>query len=537
MNESVFPAPPPAPPLLSEAEVATLDEKGVPVGHGRRQFGHERYLGYIALTRARERVLISWSATDAKGDVRNPSRFVDELRRAFPGLAVESFDGQAAWSDSRHPLELAGALLRQSVPVGSEALREVPGVRQLLQRGGQVRAALDAQQLSAESARALYDDELRLSVSALEQFAACPFQFLVARGLRAQERDEFRVDVRRTGEFQHEILADFHRRLKASGRRWRALSPEEAAAWVREIGAQQLEAYGHGLLRASAANRFQAAALIRHLEQAIATLTRWSRQNEFEPEAVEVSFGLEDSDWSAWRVELDDGRRVVVRGRVDRVDLNRHPDGSASVVIVDYKSGGRLFDAVKFANGLQLQMPAYLSAICQNPQAQQDFGAASLHPAGVFYVGLRIRPGSGGSRDEAGEAGDDALATAFQHRGRFDESSLRLLDTRGGSSGDQFKYRYNKNGQLAKAGNDALAPEDFRKLIERTAEQIRELGARIFAGEARVWPYQKGQETACGWCKFRPVCRFDAWTQSYRTLSRHGHGAEPQEDQGGASCP
>ena len=40
------------------------------------------------------------------------------------------------------------------------------------------------------------------AVSALELFAACPFRFLVHRGLRAQEREIFEVDARQRGVFR-----------------------------------------------------------------------------------------------------------------------------------------------------------------------------------------------------------------------------------------------------------------------------------------------------------------------------------------------
>ncbi|MCU0770357.1 MAG: PD-(D/E)XK nuclease family protein [Verrucomicrobia bacterium] len=536
MNESVFPAPPPAPALLSEAEVAAIESGGVRIGHGRRQFGHERYLGYIALTRARRRVLVSWSLTDAKGNPRNPSRFVDELCRAFPALAVDPFDGSVPWDESCHPIELAGALLREGAPEGLDALRALSSVQPVLQRGQQVLNALGASGLSPGTAAALYGDEPRLSVSALEQFAACPFQFFAARGLRAQEREEFQVDARRTGEFQHEVLAAFHRRLKESGKRWRELAPEQAVEWVREIGVRQLGAYQHGLLAANPAREFQARALIRNLGQVIATLTRWSRQNDFEPEAVELSFGMEEGGWPDWRIELGDGRGVRVRGRVDRVDLCRQPDGSAAMAILDYKSGGRLFEELKFANGLQLQMPAYLAALCGNPRARETFGVDALKPAGVFYVGLRVKPGSGKSRPEAEEAGDEACATAFQHRGRFDERCLERFDTRGAAGGDQFKYRYTQAGQLHKSGNDALPSAAFAQLLEDAAQQIRDLAARILAGEARVWPYAKGQEVACDWCRFRSVCRFDSWTQPYRLLERRNRDGQPAGGKEAAAC-
>lgn len=530
VNESVFPAPPQEMPLLSDSDVADLETHGMRVGPGRRQFGHERYLGYIALTRARQRLLVSWSATDAKGHPKNPSRFVDEITTAFPTLEINQFDGVVPWVGSQHPGELASRLLTESAP-GLEPLHALPGVRSVLQRWQQVVAAQSVNVLSPGTAVALYGNDIRLSVSSLEQFAACPFQFFAARGLKAQERDEFAVDARRKGEFQHEVLAQFHQKVKASGQRWRELAPDQAAAWVSEIGEQQMTRYQHGLFRADPARAFQAQALIQNLKAVVIALTVWARQNEFEPEAVEVSFGLDPDGWPGWRLELEGGRSVQLRGRVDRVDLLRQTDGTTLVSILDYKSGGKAFDAMKFENGLQLQMPAYLNALCASPQAREDFGATKLIPAGVFYVGLRVNPKSGKSRDEAENAGAKATAVAFQHRGRFDEGHLNCFDNRGEQSGDQFKYRYTTKGTLYKTGNDARPSQAFADLLADTSQQIQTLGTRILDGETVVSPYQHGSsETACGWCKLRSVCRFDSWMQAFRPLKRRVALKDPKEE-------
>ena len=49
---------------------------------------------------------------------------------------------------------------------------------------------------------------MRVSISALEDYAACPFKFFVVRGLRAEERQQFEADPRERGSFQHEIMMD-----------------------------------------------------------------------------------------------------------------------------------------------------------------------------------------------------------------------------------------------------------------------------------------------------------------------------------------
>ncbi len=131
VNEGVFPAPPRGLPLFSEAEVEALEAHGKPVSSGRRQFGHERYLGYIALTRARQRVLVTWVAADAKGRALNPSRLVDDVKRACPEVPVETYDGTVPWAASRHLSELAGALLVEPTPAAWEPLLLLPAVQPL----------------------------------------------------------------------------------------------------------------------------------------------------------------------------------------------------------------------------------------------------------------------------------------------------------------------------------------------------------------------------------------------------------------------
>jgi ATP-dependent helicase/nuclease subunit B len=369
----------------------------------------------------------------------------------------------------------------------------------------------------------LYGSELSLSVSGLESFAACPFQFFAARGLKAEERDEFAVDSRRAGEFQHAVLQAFHRRLLDTGRRWREFTPDEAAQWVREIGAQELQHNQHGLFAADPARTFLANALLGNLQQLIAQLTDWARAYAFEPAAIEVGFGLGEDTWPAWRMELEQSGTVNLRGRVDRVDLCRLPEGRALVAIMDYKSGGKEFKALKFANGLELQMPAYLNAIVQSEGARQSFQVREFIPAGVFYVGLRPKAQSVKNRTEAEQSAAETVRTSFQHRGRFDAAWVDRFVEQGEATG-QFKYRFTKNGEPYKTGSDAIRHAEFEALLSSTTQQVRSLAGRILSGEATVSPYKLGGEVACDRCAFRTVCRFDPWVQTYRVLRKPTEG-------------
>ena len=60
--------------LLTDADRAALEAEHFFLGPSARQrLGHERYYGYIACTRARERLILTCAAQDADGRALNPS--------------------------------------------------------------------------------------------------------------------------------------------------------------------------------------------------------------------------------------------------------------------------------------------------------------------------------------------------------------------------------------------------------------------------------------------------------------------------------
>src|SRR5258706_1689159 len=217
----------------------------------------------------------------------------------------------------------------------------------LVQIWNQIQAAAPSRNLDPAAAEKIFGRELKTSVSGLEDFAACPFKFFAARGLRLEERKEFQFDARDKGSFQHEILQAFHERVTASHRRWRDLSADEAAALVEEIAREILPQFEDGKFLANNAARFTGEVLIQRTRQLVAVLVNWMRQYKFDPAVTEISFGLEPDQLPAWRIQLGDGHALLLRGRIDRVDLFALDENSALAVVMDYKSSARKLHPVK----------------------------------------------------------------------------------------------------------------------------------------------------------------------------------------------
>ena len=521
MNEGVFPATPSAPALLTDADREALSRRGASLGAGlRERMAQERYFGYIACTRSSEQLAVTCSHQDARGAALNPSLFMAQLQRMFPRAEMEEFSAEPKWNEIEHVFEILPALLRGDV-VESGEVRSLPAAEPVFTQWERWHSLASPEKLvlSPAAAAALYGRELRSSISALEMFAECPFEYFVRYGLRADERALFEADPRQTGSFQHEILSRFHAQLRDDKKRWRDITPQNARDRIAAIGLELSRAFGEGLFEADERSRFMARALIEQLQNLMAALVDWMRQYDFDPVEVELSFGLGPNDLPAWQLPLGDGKYLVLRGKIDRVDLWRTPGADeALAVIVDYKSSGKKIDPIFLHHGMQLQLLSYLNALMHLPDPKKVFGASKILPAGVFYVPLRAKSDSADTRYEVLDGAANALK-AYQHTGRFDGKALLQLDNRGLDKGDQFKFAKKKDGDFHKRG-EAMTTEAFGALLEKIENDLRSHGERIFAGDIAAKPFRKGNHRACDWCQFQAVCRFDSWIHPFNVLRK-----------------
>jgi ATP-dependent helicase/nuclease subunit B len=122
-----------------------------------------------------------------------------------------------------------------------------------------------------------------------------------------------------------------------------------------------------------------------------------------------------------------------------------------------------------------------------------------------------------------GQAAIDELslkAEKFEYKakGILNGEFFQQLDASANSGwGKFYNFRISsKDGQYGDYGKSgALKPDDFDKVLEFTGQRIVELAAEILSGKIEVRPYRLGTESPCGFCKYKPVCRFDWQINEY----------------------
>ena len=556
LNESVFPARPRRHPLLTEADRKQLEQSDFrwlpPV---KRRLAHERFYAYIACTRPRKKLTVSYAEQDAEGRPLNPSSIIAHLQRLFPSVKTRRFarkctvDGWTEqgrpplheaehWSELIRPLfrsktgqtadfeveklfhslETAPSLPPCSLPAAAGSERLSPVVAKILYTAADAKSAAEAEAAT---------NTLRSSASRLEQFAACPFQFFLRSGLKVEERNQWRLDAKTLGSFQHKVLEKFHLRVQMQKRQWRDLAPQEARKLVAQIAANAGDAFQRSVFQKNEAARLSLETASEKLQEFIAVTIRWMQQYDFDPHTAELSFGGKNDDFGPWTLPLKDGDQLSLVGKIDRLDVLRRPGfGKTAAVIIDYKSGNATLDPILLHHGIQLQLFIYLNAIAQHPEIAGQLKINSLSPAGAFLVPLQGKAPRSSHRNDA-QTNHADRPKAFQWNGRFNHDHLRQLDNRPDQAkGDQIAYALNKDGDLVKGEQSAMPPQAFREMTQRLEETVRNIGKRIFAGDIAATPYKHKERTPCAYCPYPAVCRIDASAHSYRTL--HSSAEEPE---------
>jgi ATP-dependent helicase/nuclease subunit B len=371
LAERIFPEKPREDPMLLDAlrrelgsELATQDERA----------HRERLLLRLAVGAARRRLHVSYSRLEqTEARPRVPSFYALEVVRALTGSVPEPQQME------REAAAAAGARLAWPAPDDparaiDEVEHDLATLRALLAGGetrGRARYLLELNEGLARSLRTRWarwhrrftpaDGLVRLtdgtretlaaarlaaraySASALQKFAACPYQFFLSAICRLEPRPDVapivELDPATRGHLFHRVQADAMRALADEGRLPLAAGAlDEARATLNRALDRVAEHYREEL--APAIQRVwqdeiesMRADLRMWLEQSAATQAQW------EPIAFELAFGLRrdpanDPQSVEHEVTLPEGYRL--RGIVDLIERRR---SGTDLRVTDYKTG------------------------------------------------------------------------------------------------------------------------------------------------------------------------------------------------------
>lgn len=536
-SEGEFPSRAGEDAVLSDEDRARLDRCGVKLAQTRvRQLLDERMLAYIAFTRPSEFLWVSYPQADEAGKPVAPSPYWQQLRAALPTVTVldggdwpargQAWPARAAAISSVRVLaaSVAGAMRAWCEDRLSDAAAAAywMALYDWAGREGRLRpivaAALSALHrpegavLTKQAMDALWRPPHRVSVTALEQFARCPFRHFAGYGLRLEPRAVHEISNIDMGRMYHTILEQFVNELNETERTLRDVSPAEIAEHLSRLCRHVVPRYAEELRMDPAQQRGLVWRSERELPAASLGQQAALRNTPLKQAGTEVGFGDgRQESLPALQLKLDDGKVVELRGKIDRIDLLQAGDERLALVF-DYKrSFGKSLRLEEVYHGLALQLLAYLLVLREHGKS---LAGSRMVPGGAFYLPL-LAPYERVDHPSEAQADDFDALGAFRPRGVLDFDWIDALDPAMGQGRSRAFAAYRgKDGKPGHLNTTDVVPDGkLPLLLDYVRDRLRALATRWLAGDISVTPIVLGTYSPCTDCLYRSVCRVDHVTR------------------------
>jgi len=531
-NEGIMPKRSKPEGLLSDSDRLYLSDKGLSLSITVNDDNFfENFLLYKAFTLSRKYTWISYALADTEGSALNKSILIDRLHSILPlskaqkvSILLENYSDDSEKRRVVTPhrsISYLTAALRQYREKSTLASFWFDVYNWLLEHQEYhhflktALAGLFAQApkafLPPEIATAIYSSQgtLKGSVTRFEQFHSCPFKHFARYALKLTERAEFNFAAPDRGMLLHETMRRFGETLLEKNLHWSEISAEERHDLCQQIVKDLSPQLQNQILLSNRQYEHLTQRIAQTAEQAIDRLCNFSRHSEFSPIAMEKTFGSGTNALPPLIYDLDNNHKISISGQIDRIDSEQ---SGRYFLIIDYKSGNAYINLSEVYYGLKLQLLTYMLVV-QNAAEYLQLAASAI-PAGILYCFLKTTMLTFNKEMNQSEI-QQQIIKQMRMPGwiLLDTDVIKKID----DSATFIKVNFNKNGSLSKASLPHVkTEEEFYALLKYMDKMLINTGNRILTGDSAITPYKMKQKTACMFCPYIALCRFDISVPGYK---------------------
>ncbi len=435
------------------------------------QMGEERYLFYIAVTRAKEMLYLSYPSANSNGNLTLPSFFLSDTQKLFPEETVQGITIRRNLSkvipepeeiitstDSKNfvyyhlntPYVSKGEQYEKAIALWlyNNSTENKPSLREelctlttLIDSYNNLKLKLSDKKI----VKKISETSTRFSPTKLKDYAQCPYKYFGRSTLKLRQAIPKSMDHLMQGTIIHKVLEEYFRDTGES---------KDITGIFDDVFKQKTRGMVTGFDELKARNEMLNTLL------AFEAMEKESNLPTFKPSMFEAKFGDEETETLKIVNVVKDC--IEISGKIDRVDVSE-VDGEKVGIIIDYKFGQTEFNKTELEEGLDLQLPIYILAL------RDLFGVVPI--AAEFY----------------------ALKTS-RKTGIYNEELI-----------DNLKLNIKPAKKSLSVDN-----KEFNKLLKDAENHILKFSREIRKGRIELAP---ANIDFCGEgnCDFANVCRIDKW--------------------------
>ena len=232
------------------------------------------------------------------------------------------------------------------------------------------------------------------------------------------------------------------------------------------------------------------------IKRVIWTIILQIKSSEFEVVASEFEFGKGKAK-PAIEIELEEGQKVLLSGKIDRIDVAETSEGKF-IRIIDYKSYSKEMKLFNVYSGLEVQLITYMDAVDE----------LETMPGGMLYLKLD-NPMIKTSKDMSEEDIEDEIRKSLRMNGMIVANTrlIKAMDT--GMTDESQNLNLKVKNEKYTGKTYVPSEEEFEKLRFHVRKTLREICEEIVKGNIKNQPTKCGGKTPCAYCDYKVICRFD----------------------------
>ena len=505
VNDGVFPSVQSSEGFFNDKDREDLKENGLELAKGTLEKMYEENFNiYKAFSTAEEKVYISYPASDIDDKPLRKSTMISKLKRIYPNLKEKVYEPNNNEIYNRE-VTFANLLANMNEKKDNNWYELYKWYKENKDWSTKLDNALNGldytnvpEKINKENVKKLYGTTLNTTVSRLEKYRSCSFAYYLKYGLKLSDKEKMDIKPVDTGSFMHEVIDSFFKRVKDV----KNITEEEMKKVIDEIIEEELSLKKNYIFTATAKYR----TLVKRLKKVIYLSMKYIVQSlklsSFDVLQSELEFG--NNNYPPIEMTLDDGRKVSITGKVDRIDIAKAPNGKY-MRIIDYKSSTKDIELNKVIAGLQLQLLTYVDAIKQ----KED-----LIPSGALYFTLLEPKVLGTKKNMTKEEIEEVIRKNYKMNGLVlaDINVIKMMDnTLESGKSDIIPVSLNESSQINYKNSKTVTKEEFENLQKYTIDIIKQISKEILDGKINLKPYYivNEKKTPCSYCEYKSICQFN----------------------------
>ena len=513
LNDGEFPSIHKDEGFLNDKDREILKQKGIELAKGTiDKLYEDNFNIYKAFTTAEQKLYLSYSSSDMQGKALRPSMLINKIKKIYPMIKEQS-DIISSRSEVLNKKTTYEELINNISKLKEQEeidliwyyiydyyKKDTEWNQKLLQSLNGLNYTNIPEKIEKENIDKLYGNTLVTSISKLERYRSCPFSYYLQYGLKIKPQEELKIQTLNTGTFIHEVIDEFFGTVKANGKQLEEIEEEELSEIINKIIDEKLGQNKNYIFTSTAKYRALVVRLKKIIKKALKYIIETIVQSRFTVLGTEVEFG-ESGKYKPIRLTLEDGKKIEIIGKIDRIDTAQGEDGKY-LRIIDYKSSAKNIDLNEVYAGLQIQLLTYLDATCK----EED-----LMPAGVLYFSMLEQIIKADKRMEQEEI-EEKIRANFKMKGLIlaDVKVVKLHDKNLEKGASALVPAYiDKEGNLSQKKTSGVTAEQFASLQKYMYTIIKQISKEILGGNIDLKPYYKDKKTPCKYCDYKSICGFN----------------------------